>query len=125
MIKNHKNNHKQVICISAVSMLFVVIPTMVFAQPDFGLSYLNGTSLPTADLRDVVINIINILIGMLGVLLLLLIMYGGFLWMIAGGNDDQAAKGRKIIGNAITGLLVIFLSFAVTTYVFNVLEAAA
>lgn len=106
-------------------MLFVVIPTMVFAQPDFGLSYLNGTSLPTADLRDVVINIINILIGMLGVLLLLLIMYGGFLWMIAGGNDDQAAKGRKIIGNAITGLLVIFLSFAVTTYVFNVLEAAA
>jgi hypothetical protein len=95
------------------------------AQPDFGTGYLGGADLPATDVRDVAVNLINVLLGALGIIFLMLVLYGGFLWMVAGGNDDQAAKGRKVIGNAIVGLLVIFLAFAITTFVFTILTDAA
>ena len=104
--------------------LILLAPSLALAQPDFGTGYLGGTTLPSSDLREVAINLINIMLSALGVIFLLIVLYGGFLWMIAGGNDDQASKGRKVIGNGMAGLLVIFLSMAITTYVFSVLVAA-
>jgi heme/copper-type cytochrome/quinol oxidase subunit 2 len=107
-----------------LTLSLVLTPALALAQPDFGTGYLGGSTLPADDVRDVAINLINILLGMLGIIFLLLVLYGGFLWMTAGGNDDQAAKGRKIIGNGIIGLIVIFVAFAITTFVFNILSAA-
>ena len=106
-----------------LTLAIVLMPALVFAQPDFGTGYLGGSDLPSRDVRDVAISLINILLGVLGTIFLLLTLYGGFLWMTAGGNDDQAAKGRKIIGNGIIGLVVIFVAFAITTFVFNILTA--
>lgn len=112
------------ICAGLV-LLFGLLPLAAGAAPDFGTGYLVNSDLPADDLRDVAVNLINILLSALGVIFLLLVLYGGFLWMVAGGSDDQAAKGRKVIGNAIVGLLVVFLAFAITTFVFNLLFAAA
>jgi hypothetical protein len=112
--------------VSFVILLAIVLtPALVFAQDPFGTGYMANTSLPQTDARDVVINLINVLLGILGMIFLLLVLYGGFLWMTAGGNDDQAAKGRKIIGNGIVGLIVIFLAFAITTFVFTLLTDAS
>ena len=111
-----------------LTLVIVLTPVLVFAQPpdlDFGTGYLANSSLPSSDVRTVAINLINILLSMLGIIFLLVVLYGGLLWMTAGGNDDQAAKGRKIIGNGIIGLIVIFVAFAITTFVFNILVAAA
>ena len=119
-----------------VVLMLVVVPVFVLSN---GLAqaqstpndvfdpsgYLPGaTNLPTTDLRTLVLNIINILLGILGIIFLLLVLYGGFLWMTAAGNDDQAAKGRKIIGNGIVGLIIIFVAFALTTFIFNILSEA-
>jgi heme/copper-type cytochrome/quinol oxidase subunit 2 len=108
------------LCLVAV----LAVPALVSAQDPFGTGYLTGSDLPTTDVREVVINLINILLGILGIIFLLLVLYGGFLWMTAGGNDDQASKGRKIIGNGIVGLIIIFVAFAITTFVFNILDQA-
>lgn len=113
------------VLVLVVMLSFAFAPVAVQAQPNFGTAYLGNTTLPTGDLRDVAINLIEILLGILGIIFLLLVLYGGFLWMTAGGNDDQAAKGRKVIGNGIIGLIVIFVAFAIVTFVFNILTAAA
>ena len=111
--------------VSFVLLLAIVLtPALVFAQDPFGTGYMGGTNLPDTDVRTVAVNLINVLLGVLGIIFLLLVLYGGFLWMTAGGDDSRAEKGRAIIRNAIVGLIVIFLAFAITTFVFTLLTDA-
>jgi len=60
--------------------------------------------------------VLQVIFGLLGVIVLLLIIYGGFIWMTAGGDPDKVNKAKKIIYNAIIGLIIIFAAFAITTW---------
>ncbi len=124
-----KNRFVKHITAFVLSLFVFVLPAAVLAQgggtPDFGTSYLGASDLPRGDLREVLINLINVLLGVLGIIFLILVLFGGFLWMTAGGNDEQAGKGRKFIINGVIGLIIIFLAFAIVTFVFNILEQAA
>ncbi len=131
-MKNKKFIAFAIIAVLVVSVFAIAGPSPALAQQttigdDFGTGYLGGIAgkIPATDIRVVAVNLINILLGVLGIIFLLLVLYGGFLWMTASGNDDQAGKGRKIIGNAIIGLIVIFVAFALTTFIFNILQDTA
>lgn len=101
------------------------ISSDVLAQSDFGTGYLSGTELPSDDIRVVIIRIVNVLLGVLGTIFLLLIIYAGWLWMTAGGNPQQVQKAQKYITNAVIGLVIIFMAFAFTRFIFNVLNDTA
>ncbi len=96
----------------------------VLAQ-DFGTGQLSGTDLPNDDIRVIVVRIINVLLGVLGTIFLLLMIYAGWLWMTAGGEAQKVEKAKKIITNAIIGLVIVFMSFAFTKFVFSILNDAA
>jgi len=68
------------------------------------------------DPRLIVIELIQIFLGLLGVTCVVLIIIGGYLWMTAGGSQERVTLGRKFITNAAIGLLIILASFAVTLY---------
>ncbi len=119
----NKKSIKNVVAFMLTIVLFA-LPVAVFGQ-DFGTSYLGGTDLPNDDLRTVLVRLINILLGVLGIIFLILVLIGGFMWMTAGGQEEQAKKGRQIIINGVLGLIIIFLSFAIVTFVFNILEQAS
>jgi len=61
--------------------------------------------------------IIRIGLGFLGVVFMLLALYAGFLWMTAGGNEDQVTKARKWLMNAVIGLIIIFAAYAISAFV--------
>ncbi|MFH1047914.1 MAG: hypothetical protein V1738_06450 [Patescibacteria group bacterium] len=63
--------------------------------------------------------IINVALGLLGMVLLVLIIYGGFLWMTAQGNSDQVDKAKQIMTNAVIGLVIIMASYAIANFVFD------
>ena len=44
--------------------------------------------------------------------------------MTAGGNEQYIEKAQKIIKNAVGGLIVIFLAYAITFFIVNVLFTA-
>lgn len=46
-------------------------------------------------------------------------LYGGFSYLTAGGKDDGATAGRKIIINAVIGLIIIFMSYAIVSFVIS------
>jgi len=46
-----------------------------------------------------------------------MIIYGGFLYVSAAGNDEKIGKAKKIIMYAIVGIIVILLSFAIVNTV--------
>ncbi len=56
-------------------------------------------------------------IGLLGIILVVLIIYAGFLWMTAQGNEDKVKKAKAIISNAVVGMVLIFAAYALTDWV--------
>ncbi len=70
-------------------------------------------------------NLIRGIIALLGVVMLLFTVYAGFLWMTAGGNAEQVDKAKGWVRNGAIGLLIVFTSFAIATFVVNSLGSVA
>lgn len=64
-------------------------------------------------------SIINVVLGFLGILLLFYMLYAGFLWMTAGGDEKKVTKAQDIIKQAVIGLLIIVAAFAISNFVLS------
>ena len=62
-------------------------------------------------------NIIQIFLGLLGFIALIIIIYGGFVWMTSGGNQEKINKAKGILKSAIIGLLIILFSYVIVSVV--------
>lgn len=70
-------------------------------------------------------NIIKTFVSVLGVLFLILIIYAGYLWMNARGNEQQVEKAKNILTQAVIGLVVIMAAYLITDFVVgNIITAA-
>ena len=70
---------------------------------------------------DMVVLVIQGLLGIIAVIFFILIIIAGFRWMTAGGNEETVAKSKKIISNALLGILVIMFAYAITMFIFTAL----
>lgn len=68
--------------------------------------------------------VIRALLGLVGSFALLMFVYGGFLWLTSRGNHEMIAKGSHTMTWAAAGLVLIFSSYAIVEYIFEVLGAA-
>lgn len=55
----------------------------------------------------------------LGIIFFLLIVYAGFLWMTASGNDSKVEKAKSILIAAVSGLVISVSAYAITNFVFG------
>lgn len=62
-------------------------------------------------------NVIEVVLAFVGVLFLILMIYGGYIWMMARGNEQETEKAKKIIQNALIGIVVVLAAYAITTYI--------
>ncbi|PIZ57937.1 hypothetical protein COY23_00885 [bacterium (Candidatus Torokbacteria) CG_4_10_14_0_2_um_filter_35_8] len=91
------------------------LPVVSFAQlieidlPKFGL--------PETDISTVAANVVNYVAGIISTIAVLVIIYGAFIYLSSGGNQEQAEKAKKIITYAIIGLVVVGLAWVVVTAV--------
>lgn len=77
----------------------------------------SGYAQGTTDLPTLVGALINQGFGILGILLLGLLLYGGILWMTARGESDKVKKATGVIRDAIIGLVIIVLAYALAAFV--------
>lgn len=84
----------------------------------------SGTGLGTEDLRVTIAKIIRAILGFLGIAALCVMIYGGYVYMTAGGNEQRVSTAKKIMINGTIGLAIIFSSFAITQFVLNKLAEA-
>ncbi|MFA5936219.1 MAG: pilin [Patescibacteria group bacterium] len=75
-------------------------------------------------LTQIIGSIINIALGFLGIVLLFYLLYAGFLWMTAGGDEGKVKTARTMISQAIIGLIIIVAAFAISTFVLGSLVNA-
>ncbi len=80
--------------------------------------------LSTADLKQTVVSIIRWALGILGLVAVSFIIYGGFLWMTARGDEQRILKAKKVITSAVIGLIIVLLAWAIVTFVVKAITDA-
>jgi hypothetical protein len=91
---------------------------VVHAQVNLGLEPVGRTlGLGTQDIRVTVANIIRVALTVVGVIVLILVIYGGFLYMTAGGNEETVTKAKRVLVNSVIGLGIILSAYAITAFI--------
>lgn len=57
------------------------------------------------------------LLSLVGITFLILMVYAGFRWMTARGEEDEIKKSRETIITATIGLIAVLAAYAITTLV--------
>lgn len=84
----------------------------------------DATGLGNEDPKIIIGNIIRYALEFIGVILVVIIVYGGFVWMTAAGNPEKVDKAKKILINAVVGLIIILMSWGIATFVITSLTNA-
>lgn len=100
--------------ISAFTFGMLLLPIMTSA---IDVAQVDSALDEDRSLGQVVGGIINIVLALLAIISIVLFLYGGFLWMTAGGNEENVAKAKKIITATVIGLAIILLSAAAVNFV--------
>lgn len=95
-------------------------------MPETILKYLEITAKAAGfgepkSIGEIIGAIIGTFLSFLGIIFLILIIYGGFTWMTSGGNEIKVLKAKKILTQAVVGLIIILSAYAITSFVFRTL----
>jgi hypothetical protein len=66
-------------------------------------------------------NVINIVLGILGVVFVILMVYAGYNWLTAMGDQAKVEKAKDTIWRAVIGLIIVVGSYAIWSLVAQVL----
>ncbi len=71
-------------------------------------------------LRGIILTIVNFFLTFLGLLTVVMVIYGGFLYVSAAGNEDNVGKAKKILLYSVIGIVIIVASFAFVNTILQV-----
>lgn len=120
------------IFIATILLSIVLLPKLALAQGLKDAFGGQGSPLETVrsqagfneneDLGTISGRAINVALSMVGLIFLVLMVYSGFLWMTARGEEDQVNKAKSIIKGTIVGLVLVLSAYAITFLVTNALN---
>ena len=77
-----------------------------------------GTNSPTL----VALNLINAALSLLAAVCIGLLVYAGFLWVWARGNQEEVKKAKDIIQGTVIGLVIILSAYGISFLTFKMLS---
>lgn len=88
---------------------------------DLAIKTAQKANLTQTDVGDIVAYSIKMVLGLLAIIFLVIIVYSGFAWMMARGNEEKVSKSLATIRMAIIGLIITLGAYAITYFVFTYL----
>lgn len=82
-----------------------------------------GRAIGTDQAKQLFAQVTNFAAGTIGTLSFAFLLYAGYLYVTAAGNEEQSTKAKKIIIGAFIGILLAAAAFAITTTIVD-LDAA-
>lgn len=80
---------------------------------------LGQTGLNDFTLGQIIAVVIQAALSLLGIIFLVIIVFAGYRWMTAAGNEESIQKAQDSIKRAIIGLVIVLMAYAITYFVFN------
>ena len=116
---------------SALFALPLLVASSVSAAPEGGYfggsdprDFADTAGLGNGNLPDTIARLIQVFIGFLGIVAVCIILFGGFKWMTAAGNEEKVGEAKRLIISGIIGMAIIFSSYAIATFVLDQLSNA-
>lgn len=113
----------------ASSLAFLALPFLVSAasKTSDNLKTVGegGTNAPyqpigqNNDLTSIIGTVIQTFLGLLGVLFLVYMLYAGYNWLIAQGEEEKVTKAKDTIQRAVIGLIITIAAYAISYWVFD------
>ncbi len=109
------------IAVMAFLPMFVMTPNSVGAQPQQveDIECPEGFRCAESSISEIFKTVAEWALGIAFILAVIFLIYGGFRYILAGGNEEGAKAGRTAIFNALIGIVIIVLSFIVVQIVYN------
>lgn len=85
--------------------------------------YASGTSETT--FAETIGIVIKAALSLVGAIFLALMVYAGFLWMTARGEEEPIIKAKKIITASIIGIVIVVGAYSLTDYIIVRIYSAA
>jgi len=98
---------------------FLALPIVVFAA-----ELINPLGSKDMNIYDLIGRIVKALLGVAGSASLLMFVYGGFQYLVSGGDATKVKKGKDTLVNAALGLAIIFGAFMVVNQLITYLTTA-
>jgi hypothetical protein len=103
----------------------MLVPVAAFAQlsnsfpcdPSSGLNCTAGTNI-----NQLIRTIINWVLGIVFGIAVLFLILGGFWYIVDGGSETMAKKGKTTAVNALIGIVIIILSYVAVNVVSNLVS---
>ena len=109
-------------------LVLVLFPCLVLAQDAVVDPYIDELAGPLGlgdrDIRDTVASIINVALGLLGIIAVVIVIYAGFLWMTAGGSQDKIDDAKKWLSGGIIGMVIVLSAYAIASFIISSLMTA-
>jgi len=80
---------------------------------------LGETGLNDFTLVQIIVAIIQVALSLLGIIFLIIIVFAGYSWMTAAGNEEAVKKAQDMIKRAIIGLVIVLMAYTITYFIFN------
>ncbi len=128
---------RSLIYLSVLLNVFILSSFPVFAVEDLGTTAIKAKKDPgpaawvlkgvsdagspagfhAVGLNTVVANIIQVLLGVVGIIFLIVIIYAGILYLTSNGVEDKVKTAKKMMVQAIIGLILIVGAYAISNFV--------
>ena len=110
-----------------ICLILNLFPQVVFAQREVvdGLVIIKEPlGMPSGDIRVMMSAIINQVIAYMGIVFVVIILYAGFLYLFSMGDEVKTKKARDTITGGIIGLVLIFTSYSIASFVISSIQEA-
>ncbi|MBI2600524.1 hypothetical protein HYW42_01110 [Candidatus Daviesbacteria bacterium] len=94
---------------------YLSFPTIILAQRTPTRIEINPPPVGYSDLGVFIRNVLFLIFGVAALAVLVMLIWGAFEWITSGGDKDAVGKARGKILNALIGLAVLAVAFAIAS----------
>ncbi|MBI2551396.1 hypothetical protein HYV73_03585 [Candidatus Uhrbacteria bacterium] len=105
----------------------LLLPAAAHAQLSNAAQNLQNVTPPSIEKEatNLIPNLIDGALSVLGIIFLFYVLYAGFLYMTAEEDTKKTGKAKDMLRNGIIGLIIIIASYAIANFVISTLNNVA
>lgn len=107
------NKQKKRITMAIIGLILAAVGEFVVKGIVFPEGGTKGIDVAAA--QKLVYNFTNFISAFIGAGAFAMLFYGGYLYVVSAGNEEQTGKAKKIIIGAVIGILIAFAAFGIVT----------
>ncbi|MBI3957092.1 MAG: hypothetical protein HY340_03845 [Candidatus Kerfeldbacteria bacterium] len=114
---------KEILRWTILGLIFIFLAGVIlrFVYQTFGGQNLNDISgsigLGEGNPSATAVRILNAVIGLLGLVGVTMVIWGGYEWLTAAGNEQRVDRAKRLLTAAVVGLIIILLAWAIVRFV--------